>query len=209
MGLAAGLGRAQGDATHRRDGDGSQSRGKSHPLLHAVPRQKPALTPGPSLRGTVPTGRQGCQLCAEGTRELLSRAVDGCWPVPGASQALAACVGEGRPGPGGLRSPPGVTASSRTPERTALCVRPPVRMHRASPAPGLTPASAEGAPHSADCGGRVGDGSFGLPCLTAQGLPSRRVRLRLLGTRFSLWLKRARCTVARGVWHRSVLTTSL
>lgn len=50
-GLAAGRGGAQGNAAHRRDGDGSQSRGKSHPLLHAVPRQKPDLTPGPSLWG--------------------------------------------------------------------------------------------------------------------------------------------------------------
>lgn len=81
------------------------SRGRSQTSPQGPRSGAPA--PGPSLRGTVPTGRQVCQLCAEGTWELLSRAVDGRWPVPRASQALAACVGEGRPGPGGYAAPRG------------------------------------------------------------------------------------------------------
>lgn len=45
-------------------------------------------------------------------------------------------------------------------------------------------------PHSADRGGRAGDRALGSPCLTAQGGPLSRVRLRLLGSLLILLLKR-------------------
>lgn len=81
------------------------SRGRSQTSPQGPRSGAPA--PGPSLRGTVPTGRQGCQLCAEGTRELLSRAVDGRWPVPGASQSAGSLCGRGPARTRGATQPPG------------------------------------------------------------------------------------------------------